>query len=81
MNRKHTPLISVQPLLDMLSSGEPVAVTAPLMLEDQFFVGYCSADSSDCAAIPATDAYTLSRMLYQPTTSAGRDNGRVLLKE
>jgi DNA polymerase I len=77
MNPKYTQTNSVQPLLDMLSAGVPVAVTAPLLLEDQFLVGYYSdsADSPDCAVVPAADAHRVSRMLYEPKTSAVRVHG------
>jgi DNA polymerase I len=75
MNRNHTPLISVQPLLDILSSGVPFAVTAPLLMEDELLIGYFSADGSGCAVIPAADAHKCARMLYQPKTSAVRVHG------
>jgi DNA polymerase-1 len=75
MNPNHKQMNTVLPLLDMLSSGVPVAVTAPLLLEDELLVGYYSAENSGCAVIPAADAYTISRMLYQPKTSSIRIHG------
>jgi DNA polymerase I-like protein with 3'-5' exonuclease and polymerase domains len=75
MNPNHTSLISVQPLLDMLSSSVPFALTAPLLMEDQCFVGYCSAQRCGCAVIPASDMPRLGRILYKPKTSAVRVHG------
>jgi DNA polymerase I len=78
MNLKCSETSTVQPLLDMLDAGAPIAVTAPLLLEDQFLFGYYSAstgNSGACAVIPATDALRLSRTLYEPQTSAIRVHG------
>jgi hypothetical protein len=54
MNLEHTQTNSAQPLLDMLDAGIPIAITAPLLLEDQLLIGYYSpsAESSGCAVIP-----------------------------
>jgi DNA polymerase I-like protein with 3'-5' exonuclease and polymerase domains len=75
MNTKHPQTNTAQPLLDMLSSGVPVAVTAPLLLEDELLVGYYSSETSGCAVIRAAEAYKVSRMLYQPKTSAVKVHG------
>jgi DNA polymerase I len=75
MNTKHPQTNTAQPLLDTLSSGVPVAVTAPLLLEDELLVGYYSGENSGCAVILVADMPRLGRMLYEPKTSAVRVHG------
>ncbi len=75
MNLNRTQKNRVQPLLEMLSAGVAIAMSAPLELEGELLVGYCSAETSGCAVVPAADKLRLSRMLYQPKTSAVRVHG------
>jgi hypothetical protein len=77
MKPKHRQMTSVQPLLDMLGAGIPIAATAPLELEDELFVGYYSPEieNSGCAVVSAAGAYECSNLIYQPKLSAVHVHG------
>jgi DNA polymerase I-like protein with 3'-5' exonuclease and polymerase domains len=73
MNPKYTHTSTIKSLLNLLDAGVPLAVTAPLLLEDKFIIGYYSptADSFGCAVIPAADA----RTIYEPNTAVIKVHG------
>jgi hypothetical protein len=73
MNLQYTHTRVVQPLVNLLDAGVPLAVTAPLLLEDKFIIGYYSptADSFGCAVIPAEGA----RTIYEPNTAVIKVHG------
>jgi DNA polymerase I len=71
MTVEDVQVTTAEPLLGLLSSGAPVALTAPLVLEDQALVGYHSSTShcGTCAVIPSVELLTAGRMLYEPRTA------------
>lgn len=76
MELKYTLPNTDKPLLDILSSGVRIAVTAPLLLDDQCFLGYSpEIDSPGCLVLPANDAHKLIKSIYQPKINVTRVHG------
>jgi hypothetical protein len=77
MKPNYLRLNTFKPLLDILGAGIPVAVTAPLELEDELLVGYYSPEieNSGCAVVSAADAHRFSKLIYHQKLSAIRVHG------
>ena len=60
-------MAKIQELIDFLSDGEPIALTAPINLNGSCLIGYYSeVHGSGCVEVPLVDFPEIARLLYQP---------------